>query len=349
MTKKTSETPVRPKVQECIVCGFGEDGSVVDEVAYSRSKVCPKKPTQAEVDEHEKTHLPFRNWCEICISGRSKDDKHEEREIAENLKEVHLDYCFLRNGRGQEYAPVLASKDRRSKLLCAHVVPNKGASAEWVISQSMRDIVKMGHSSSVVLRSDGEPALVDLLGQVALQRQGVTVIEHAVKDSKSNGFIERGIQSLEEMVRVYKLDIEKRIGMQVKVSSNVFAWMVEYAADMINKKIIGEDGKTAYERLKLKKHHGEFVKFGAKVMYRVQGKVEGGVVTERWFEGIWLGKRFHTEEHIVANLLSGKVVRTRAIRQLPKVVTAAELDNIVGRPWAPNGILMIRNTSPEQF
>ena len=35
-------------------------------------------------------------------------------------------------------------------------------------------------------------------------------------------------------------------------------------------------------------------------MFRVAGKVPGGVMTERWHLGTWLGKRFHTEEHIVA-------------------------------------------------
>ena len=68
---------------------------------------------------------------------------------------------------------VLALKDRLSKLLCGHVVPNKGASAEWVISQANRDLQKMGHSNSVTLRSDGEPALVDLLNKIAEKRPGI--------------------------------------------------------------------------------------------------------------------------------------------------------------------------------
>ena len=97
---------------------------------------------------------------------------------------------------------------------------------------------------------------------------------------------------------------------RIPVSSAVLAWLVEYAADMYNKCLVAADGKTAYERLKLKKHHGTFAKFGSRIMYRVQGKVVGGEVTERWFEGIWLGKRFHTDEHVVVDLASGGVMRT---------------------------------------
>jgi hypothetical protein len=106
---------------------------------------------------------------------------------------------------------------------------------------------------------------------------------------------------------------------------------------MDNKKLIASDGKTAYERLKKKKHNGVFAKFGKRIMFRVQGKVEGGVVTERWLEGIWLGKRFHTEEHIVSDLKSGKVMRTRSIKQMPVETTWEDINRVAGKPWAPSG------------
>ena len=90
----------------------------------------------------QRCHLPFRNWCKVCIAARSKDDAHKEREISEDCQEVHLDYCFLRNKKGEEYASVLVLKDRKSKLMGSHVVPNKGASTEWVVKQSIRDLEK---------------------------------------------------------------------------------------------------------------------------------------------------------------------------------------------------------------
>ena len=62
--------------------------------------------------------------------------------------------------------------------------------------------------------------------------------------------------------------------------SSAFAWLVEYAVDMINKRMVSADGKTAYKRLKGKKHHGEFLRFGSRVMYRVQGKVQGGLMRD---------------------------------------------------------------------
>ena len=33
-------------------------------------------PTQEEVEKHNLTHLPFRNWCPHCMKGRGKEAPH---------------------------------------------------------------------------------------------------------------------------------------------------------------------------------------------------------------------------------------------------------------------------------
>ena len=55
------------------------------------------------------------------------------------------------------------------------------------------------------------------------------------------------------------------------------AWLVEHAADVLSKYQVGDDGRTAYERLKGKKSQQETVEFGEKVHFRYnfEGKVEG--------------------------------------------------------------------------
>ena len=75
---------------------------------------------------------------------------------------------------------------------------------------------------------------------------------------------------------------------------------MEHAAEILNTCHVASDGKSAYERLKRRQHRGELLAFGSAVMFRIGGKVPGGVMTERWHLGTWLEKRFHTEKHIVA-------------------------------------------------
>ena len=41
---------------------------------------------------------------------------------------------------------------------------------------------------------------------------------------------------------------------------------------------------------------GEIYQFGTPVMHRRSGPVQGGVMAEKWFEGIWIGLQFSSGE-----------------------------------------------------
>ena len=71
---------------------------------------------------------------------------------------------------------------------------------------------------------------------------------------------------------------------------------------------------------------------------RVTDKPQGGLMQERWVEGIWLGSRFNTIEHLVSRRSDGVVVRTRAVREIPRQVQKSDLDSIVGQPKATQGV-----------
>ena len=36
----------------------------------------PGQPTQAQIDEHDLTHCPFRAWCSHCARGQAPEDPH---------------------------------------------------------------------------------------------------------------------------------------------------------------------------------------------------------------------------------------------------------------------------------
>ena len=182
------------------------------------------------------------------------------------------------------------------------------------------------------------------MGEVARLRGDLpTVLEHgAPGDSQSNGFVERAIRSVEDMVRTHKLALEEKIGEVLKVDTAAMAWLVEHCADILNKCQQGKDGRTPYERLRGKQFSGFMLEFGSQVMLRVMDKVSGGVMQERWVEGTWLGSRFTTLEHLVARKSDGVVVRTRAVRDLQKSPTAEDLVRIIGHPHAPQGVQRYR-------
>ena len=77
----------------------------------------PKKPRPEEILEHEKTHLPFRNWCRHCVRGRGKEAPHVKQTTDPVVPEVHMDFCFLgEEGEPGKTLTVIVVKERQTKM-----------------------------------------------------------------------------------------------------------------------------------------------------------------------------------------------------------------------------------------
>ena len=46
----------------------------------------PSEPTRQERIEHEKTHLPYRSWCRVCVMAKGREDPHSERKRPRTTK-----------------------------------------------------------------------------------------------------------------------------------------------------------------------------------------------------------------------------------------------------------------------
>ena len=123
-------------------------------------------------------------------------------------------------------------------------------------------------------RIHGEPAILDLMGEVAILRGDLpTVLEHgALGDSQSNGFVERAIRSVEDMIRTHKMALEEKIGEVLKNDTAAMAWLVEHCANILFKCQQGKDGRTPFERLRGKQFSGSMMEFGSQVLLKVMDK-----------------------------------------------------------------------------
>ena len=170
-----------------------------------------------------------------------------------------------------------------------------------------------------MVKSHQKPAVVDLMKGLAKRRTfGATVLEQSkAYDSKSNGRAENAVRRVEEQVRTMKLALEASIGEELDVHHPVFAWLVEHAADILVKCAVGRDGRTPFERIKGKRYHGLMLEFGCSVRVKYQGKLQGGLLKERWGNGVWFGKKWASDEHLVS-MGNGKIVRARDVRPMPE-------------------------------
>ena len=134
----------------------------------------PQLPTKEEVEEHNLTHLPFRNWCPHCVRGAGRSADHRVHVRDDGLPEVHLDYCFLGTD-GKSTETVLVVRERPHRMTMSTIVPMKGASLEWTVRRVLAFIKELGpEGSDIVLKSDQEPAIVSLVGEVVRRRSAKT-------------------------------------------------------------------------------------------------------------------------------------------------------------------------------
>ena len=82
----------------------GEDGE--GEQAPVRFRRNPSgMPSKRERDEHETTHIPFREWCPACVMGRGRrhPHRHVHRDDDDQEKRrpiIGMGYFFMKNKKG---------------------------------------------------------------------------------------------------------------------------------------------------------------------------------------------------------------------------------------------------------
>ena len=130
--------------------------------ASLRCRKLQMAPTKTERAAHALCHIPYRSWCEVCVAGRGISTQHRVRRLHEEreVPQICMDYCFLRNSIGEESITVIVGKDKHSRGVFAHVVPQKGGDVDWV--QVVRDVKKFGHYDRIIIKTDQESALTTI-------------------------------------------------------------------------------------------------------------------------------------------------------------------------------------------
>ena len=175
------------------------------------------------------------------------------------------DYCFLGDKDDGDTLIVQVMRDVNTKCIFAHAVPRKGVSHVFGSEQICKDIEGLGYKE-VVIKTDNEPAMITLQQEIKSKRSDRTILENSpVGESQSNGVAERAVKTVTTQVRIMRLALQARTGVSFSSLHPVTVWMVNHAADIINKFRVGHDGKTSYERVKGKPYKREIVEFGEKV------------------------------------------------------------------------------------
>ena len=124
-----------------------------------------------------------------------------QKHVVPGIPKIVSDYFFIGRRRPRDrgerskddeeaekgcQTPILVVKDTLSKPIFAHACPRKGAE-ESVVKRVISDLESLGYKR-ILVRTDGEPAIVDLWARIKAKWTGEIVkVEAATGDHDSNG------------------------------------------------------------------------------------------------------------------------------------------------------------------
>ena len=289
----------------------------------------PIRPTAEDVEKHYHTHLPYRNWCPVCVKARGREDPHRRGATTEEDKSglpiISIDYQELSEDTAEKQR-IIVGKDEPTGNVFAHYVICKGIADDWAAKRLVKDIEDLGRSS-IILKSDGEPAIKALQSRVQALRGDARTVPRTppAYNPESNGPCEKAVQDVTAQLRTIKLGLEHRIGQAINEERPIVQWMLEHATFLLNKFSVGRDGMTPFERATGRKWKRPLVEFGECVLAKMtlkkrqhgKTKKQKMKLAARSIYGTWVGQVARSGEHIVIKS-SGDAVRCRTVRRIPK-------------------------------
>ena len=142
--------------------------------------------------------------------------------------------------------------------------------------------------------------------------------------------------------------------------------MIEHAADCMANFNLGPDGRTPFQRLRGKQCTDLHLSFGEKVLYQVRAQ-DRGKAAPRCREGIWLGKRWGTTEHLISDVEDRSIKTATRVARVPiderwdraavQGITALPwdvqhrdgFDELAWRPFDPEGVPHTGPTEPTSY
>ena len=89
--------------------------------------------------------------------------------------------------------------------------------------------------------------------------------------------------------RAIKDSLDTKYDKIISGDHNCIPWLMKHAADVIHRRRVGRDGRTAYKLWKGKHFNKHVAEFGEHVWFLRAGSAGKDKFNVRWEDGIWLG------------------------------------------------------------
>ena len=259
----------------------------------------PRQPSAEERELHELTHIPCQDWCDFCISCKSRVDPQRPLDASEAIPGVQLDYAFGTSrsdevNKNAELATVLGGVDCETRMLLCIPVEGKGSDLRGQAEHVVRFSLSLNHYGNVEIVGDCEPTMKALLTYVKTLRHGLgleTTITFSMKKGQT-GRVARAIHStLMEM-------LQHKCKLNLASEHPLWQWAYIHAAWLLNRfgahrAIQAAPFEIAFGR----RYIGKVVCFGEFVM--VLNKQPGAKQGPQGLPGVWVGETIEDDLHLI--------------------------------------------------
>ena len=212
----------------------------------------------------------------------------------------------------------------------------------YAVERVAKEIINLG-CSKFVLKDDQEPS-IKALREAVIRRitalkgdLDIQIIpeESPVGESQSNGEVESAIKQVQGQFRTMRLSMQSSYQQIIPDDHIAALWLLPHSAQTLNRYLVGQDGKTARQRLRGRTFKALAVEFGECVWHLRLKSAGKDKMNTRWGSGVWLGIREESNEVFVGT--DEGVVKCRSIRRKagPDRWDKDLFNSIKGTPWEP--------------
>ena len=96
----------------------------------------------------------------------------------------------------------------------------------------------------------------------------IALIESPIRESKSNGQVERAVRTWRDQYRTMRHYFEYRMKVKLEKCGALSSWLTTWASEVLNKYKVHENGRTAYGMMTQHKCKHLIVGFGERVDFQ---------------------------------------------------------------------------------
>ena len=291
----------------------------------------PGEPSISERRQHELTHLPYRDWCPLCVKAKGRHGA--SKKIVDRQPVIQIDYCYHATHKELPLQKILSACDVQTGLGLAVVVPSKGEN-EYAKAELKKFIYECGRTFGV-LQYDQESPLKAIAKTVCAELGGLSVRAAPKAHPQASGSVGQMQRALYSQLRTLLSQVEQNTGVNIDSNSALYPWAVKHSQWLLNRYLVHSDGSTSYFRRWNRNYDGGLCCFAETVQAKLPVLKFTRKADSLWETALWLGKDTEADEIIVGTSKGVHKVRT-VRRHSPSQQWNPELTaSLRALPWLP--------------